>query len=159
MEKVLKWILLSYVGITIGMIIWQEYSPKSIEVDLVWSQPPEASITYFFGTKRCEMCKNMESWAREVSLTFDSVSFKAVPWQDDSKKKYVEHYNLLGNALILSFAEKGREVANKDLTDIWDVAHDEIKYKEYVATELKNFIAVRGLPAGAVLPAGSGDAK
>lgn len=149
MKRVLKWILISYLCVTIGAIIWQEYTSAEVVRDLSWSQSPEASITYFFGTKRCSMCKNMETWAREVSQTFDSVTFRTVAWQDDLNKHYVDHYNLLGNALIISFADKGREVASKDLIDIWDVAHDEARYKGYLVSEFKKFLSDQALTATA----------
>jgi len=170
-KKLLKWILLTYVAITIFVIVSQEYSSSSKIGSLTWSKTSQITVTYFFGTKRCSMCKNMELWANEVTQNLSlalsssaktpsskvpyptvpfpvpSLTFQTIPWQDEKNKAFVDHYKLLGNALIISYADKGKEVAQMDLINIWDVAHDEKKYKEYVKIEFHKFInTIAGKP-------------
>jgi len=88
----------------------------------------------------------MEMWANEItqnishSKTLPPIEFRTIPWQDKKSKSYVDHYKLLGNALIISYADERREVARKDLIDIWPVAHDEKRYKKYVMVEFQKFI-------------------
>ena len=152
-SSIIRFILLTFVCVTLGTIVHQESLVKAQTPTVAgpppFVAPPENTflVTYFHGNKRCTTCNNMEVFTRksldryfEEDIQSQSMKMQVLNWQRDENAFYVMQYNLMGNAIIVSEIHNGLEKRFKNLSKIWDVAHDEKAFIEYVHKEVKSFM-------------------
>ena len=104
-------------------------------------------IYYFHGNRRCQTCINLEKFARQaVDSNFAEriengiLEFKAINVDEKENEHYNEDYELYTKALILSRVKDGKEVDWINLDKIWELVKNETKYKDYVTSELNEFL-------------------
>lgn len=102
---------------------------------------------YFHGTFRCYTCTNMEKYSREAieanfkdALTSGKLEFLSVNVEDRGNEHFVNDYQLYTKTLILSLVKDGKEVKSKNLDKIWEYAHNEQKFIDYVTSEISGFM-------------------
>jgi hypothetical protein len=83
-------------------------------------------MTYFTTNVRCTSCRKIEQLSRETAevrhagdLARGRLVFRIVNTDEPGMGHFVEHYQLTSKTVILSRIEDGREVAWKDMGDVW----------------------------------------
>ncbi len=109
-------------------------------------EPIEHVIFYFHRTARCPTCLGMEQWTREVAETPAGaasarapVSMRSVNLDLPADEHYVQDFDLTFSTVVLAELRAGQPVRWKNLEAIWDFAHDEARFKEYIQRELATF--------------------
>jgi hypothetical protein len=102
---------------------------------------------YFHGDQRCATCYKLESYSLEAlktgfaeGLADSSLIWKTVNYDQKKNKHFIDDYKLYTKALILSRVRSGKEVAWKNLDQIWQLVGDKDKYLTYVQTETFKFL-------------------
>lgn len=103
-------------------------------------------VYYFHGKYRCFTCINMEKYAREAvetnfkdALKSGKIEFKAVDVDEPGNEHFAKDYQLYTKSLIVSLVKNGKEIDHKNLTKIWEYAHDREKYIQYVTEEINQY--------------------
>jgi hypothetical protein len=101
-------------------------------------------VYYFHGTMRCPTCHKLETFAKsEVETSFaDAIKSGKLEWKTvNVEEKENEHFNddykLYTKSVIVSTVKDGKESSWKNLDKIWEIVHDEGKYREYIKKEVK----------------------
>lgn len=102
---------------------------------------------YFHGNFRCPTCKKLESYAREAieqnfgpEISSGKVVFKEVNVDKKENQHFVGDYQLYTKSLVLSLVRNGKEVKNKNLSEIWQLVGNKNKFIGYVKGELEAFV-------------------
>jgi len=144
-RTVVKWGLLAFVAVTFAVIVWQEATGRGTSAAVTFEPGDYLLVTYFHGDKRCKMCNDMEAFTAEAldRLAVRSLRRRTLNWQSPENAAWARHYELLGNAVIVTEVRGGREVRFKNLDAVWDHAHDREAFVAYVSGEVQPW-----LPAG-----------
>ncbi len=104
-------------------------------------------VYYFHRTVRCPSCTMLEEFARDaVEFGFDGESkkrdltFEAVNLDDDKNGRFVEHYSLSAQSIVISEIEDGKEKRWKRLDEVWTLLHDEGRVFEYIREEILDYL-------------------
>ncbi|MDD2839785.1 MAG: nitrophenyl compound nitroreductase subunit ArsF family protein [Rickettsiales bacterium] len=99
-------------------------------------------LYYFMGNHRCSNCYKIESYTKEVYSEFDkkNINFKIINIDQKENEHYIKQYNLYTKSVIISKIENEKEIKYKNLDKIWNYLGSEEKFKEYIRTEINNFI-------------------
>ncbi|MCM8780002.1 MAG: nitrophenyl compound nitroreductase subunit ArsF family protein [Candidatus Omnitrophica bacterium] len=112
------------------------------------NKPKSYVIAYYFhGNFRCYTCYIMEQYSKEAlemhfkdALTAGKLEFKAVNVEERGNEHFITDYQLYTKSLILSLVKDGKEIKSKNLTKIWEYAHNKQKFFDYVRQEVNNFL-------------------
>lgn len=114
--------------------------------------PDGLTVYYFHTTFRCHSCLTIERLTRE---TLDEqfaaeqksgvIRWQVVNYEEPANQHFIDHYKLYTKQVILSAVNGGKEVAWKDLDEIWGLKRDEMRFKLYVTDEIKKFRTENGL--------------
>jgi len=102
---------------------------------------------YFHNEYRCASCMRIEKWSSEIiqaSFT-DELKSGALEWKPintdlKENKHFEKDYQLYTKSLIISKNENGKETKWENLEKVWHYLGSEEKFKNYVQTELKQFM-------------------
>ena len=115
---------------------------------------PGGSLTvYYFHTSfRCHSCLTIERLTREAvneqfaaELNSGVIRWQMVNYEEPANEHFIDDYKLYTKQVILSAVKGGKEVKWKNLDEVWDLKRDEMRFKLYIAEEIKNFRAENGL--------------
>lgn len=105
---------------------------------------------YFYTSRRCGPCTRIEQWSQAaVEQTFqDEIAAGRLQWQalnveKPENKHFVKDFQLYTKSVIIAeYAENrdGQPIRWKNLADVWRLYHDEEKYFDYVAREVRAFM-------------------
>jgi hypothetical protein len=101
-------------------------------------------VYYFHGNARCPTCFKLESYAKSeveadfaVAIKKGTLEWKTINTEDKGNEHYESDYKLYSKSVIISIQENGKETSWKNLDKIWEVVHEEPKYREYIKNEVK----------------------
>ncbi len=101
-------------------------------------------VYYFHGNMRCPTCHMLETFTKsEVETSFaDAIKSGKLEWKTvNVEEKGNEHFNddykLYTKSVIVSTVKDGKELSWKNLDKIWQLVHEEGKYRDYIKTEVK----------------------
>ncbi len=104
-------------------------------------------VTYFHTAFRCPTCHKIEKLSTKTVKTYFENELKTgkLVWRvinvDESKNEhYIQDYHLYSKHLIVSEVKDGKEVRWKDLNGIWTFFRDDQKFKNYVKTEIADWL-------------------
>lgn len=118
------------------------------------SGTPGGSLTvyYFHTTFRCHSCLTIERLTREAvneqfsaELKSGAIRWQMVNYEEPANEHFIDDYKLYTKQVILSAMKGGKEVKWKNLGEVWDLKGDEMRFKLYLADEIKKFRAENGL--------------
>jgi hypothetical protein len=105
-------------------------------------------VYYFHNNMRCPTCYKLENYAKaEVESAFtDAVKNGKLEWRtvnvdDRGTEHFVEDYKLYTKSVIVSTVKDGKESSWKNLDKIWQLVHEEGKYREYIRSEVSACLA------------------
>ncbi len=147
MKKIFTIILLGFVTISIIVMVYKIMASEQggFETNIL---PENAVIVYYFHTDyRCETCELIEKNTGDAvvekfssDINSGKILWKVVNTDAAVNKHYVKDYELYSGAVILSKRVLGKEVSYKDLDKIWELAYDEVEFKNYISSEIRKFI-------------------
>jgi hypothetical protein len=101
-------------------------------------------VYYFHGNMRCPTCYKLETYAKaEVESAFaDAIKKGKLEWKtvnvdDKGNEHFNDDYKLYSKSVIISTVKDGKEASWKNLDKIWELVHEEGKYREYIRNEVK----------------------
>ncbi|MCU0224616.1 MAG: nitrophenyl compound nitroreductase subunit ArsF family protein [Acidobacteria bacterium] len=102
---------------------------------------------YFHGKLRCKTCVGMEGMATAVlktdfpaQLKDKTIEWRVVNYDDSANEHFIKDYQLVGPAIVLVELSGGKQVRYRNLEKIWQLAHEEDEFKQYVRTQLAAFL-------------------
>jgi hypothetical protein len=100
-------------------------------------------VYYFHGNARCPTCYKLENYAQsEVESNFaDAIKKGKLEWRtvnvdDQGNEHFNNDYKLFTKSVIVSTIKEGKELSWKNLDKIWQLVHEEGKYREYIRNEV-----------------------
>lgn len=100
-------------------------------------------IYYFHGNARCPTCYKLENFAKsEVETDFadaikkGTLAWKTINVEEKGNEHYVDDYKLYTKSVIVSMGQNGKETSWKNLDQIWQLVHEEGKYRDYIKKEV-----------------------
>lgn len=104
-------------------------------------------VYYFHGHMRCPTCHKLESYAKEALETFfaEQLANKKMQWEVISieapeNEHYIKDYQLVTRSVVLSKVADGKELAWKNLDQIWAKVGDKNSYLEYIRNSITKFL-------------------
>jgi hypothetical protein len=101
-------------------------------------------VYYFHGNARCPTCFKLENFAKsEVETDFadaikkGNLEWKTVNVEEKGNEHFNDDYKLYTKSIIVSTIKDGKESSWKNLDQIWQLIHDDDKYRAYIRTEVK----------------------
>ena len=100
-------------------------------------------IYYFHGDFRCVSCHKIENYTKEVFAEnfTNTMELKVVNVDDNENKHFLNDYQLYTKSVVVSKIKNHQEIAYKNLDKIWQYLGNEEKFKNYLKTEITNFLA------------------
>jgi len=104
---------------------------------------------YFHGNFRCNKCRAMEAYAGEVmkedfgaEQKDGRLEWKVVNVDESRNSHFVGDYKLVTRSLVLVEVVDGQPGKWKNLDKIWDHVGNELRFKDYVRSETRDFLRV-----------------
>jgi hypothetical protein len=102
---------------------------------------------YFHGKLRCKTCVGMEGMTADVlktdlpaQLKDRTIDWRVVNYDDEANEHFIEDFQLVGPSLVLVELAGGRQVRYRNLDRIWQLAHQEDEFKQYVRVQITAFL-------------------
>jgi hypothetical protein len=99
---------------------------------------------YLHGTFRCPTCLSIERQSKETIETefadliaAGTVVFQSLNYDEPENAHFIGDYEIGAPSLVLSLRNGGKEVAWKNLSEVWNHAHDPAALRGYVAGEIE----------------------
>jgi hypothetical protein len=100
-------------------------------------------VYYFHGNARCPTCFKPESFAKsEVETDFadalkkGTLAWKTINVEEKGNEHFVDDYKLYTKSVIVSIGQNSKETSWKNLDQIWQLVHEEGKYRDYIKKEV-----------------------
>ena len=97
---------------------------------------------YFHRTQRCRTCLTIERYAREAladafpeALQAGQLVWHTVNVEEPEHEHFVTDYEITSGALVLVNTRDGAPFEWRNLTRVWDLVGDELRFKAYVEAE------------------------
>jgi hypothetical protein len=108
---------------------------------------PEYMVYYFYMGKRCSTCEKIEEWSA-IAVKDDlkeQVDTGRLQWQalnidQPENKHFAKDFQLYTKSVIVAEYKNGKPVRWENLPDIWRLSHDQNKFIDYVAGEIRKFM-------------------
>ena len=104
-------------------------------------------VYYFHGKFRCSTCRRIEQLTREaVSENFGdaigtgALQIKVINVEEPQNSHFSKDYKLFTRSVVVSDMVNGKEMQWKNLQKVWELVHDEKAFKEYIRSEIKNYL-------------------
>lgn len=101
-------------------------------------------VYYFHGSMRCPTCHKLENYAKsEIESSFSDeikagkLEWKSINVEENGNEHFTDYYKLYTKSVIVSIHKDTSESAWKNLDKIWQLVHDEQKYRQYIRDEVK----------------------
>ncbi|MFZ5564887.1 MAG: nitrophenyl compound nitroreductase subunit ArsF family protein [Thermodesulfobacteriota bacterium] len=108
---------------------------------------PRFIAYYFYTSRRCGPCTQIEEWSQEaVTQTFqDQIKAGQLQWQAinvdlPENQHFIQDFQLYSKSVIVAEYKKGKAVRWTNLKDIWKLYRDREKYFDYIARETRAFM-------------------
>jgi hypothetical protein len=102
---------------------------------------------YFHGKLRCKTCVGMEGMTADVlktdfpaQLKDRTIDWRVVNYDDEANEHFIKDFQLVGPSLVLVELAGGRQVRYRNLDRIWQLAHQEDEFKQYVRVQITAFL-------------------
>jgi hypothetical protein len=118
----------------------------SIKTDTVKAPVATSKIIvyYFHNNARCPTCFKLENYAKSAvesdfadAIKKGRMEWKTVNVDDKGNEHFTDDYKLYSKSVIISTVKDGKEASWKNLDKIWELVHEEGKYREYIRNEVK----------------------
>ena len=104
-------------------------------------------VYLFHGTYRCFSCNLMEELTKQAideqlgkEKQSGIVVFHHINVEEPQNQHFIQDYRLVAISIILSQKLDGKEKQWKNLDKVWEYLREPNMFKEYVITEIKNYL-------------------
>ena len=149
-KQILVVVLLVFVALSIAYMLVKERDTSTGAEEPSTSENRDKGqlvVYYFHGDMRCKTCHMLETYAKEsLDANFgDELESKDILWRTvnvdrPENSRYVEDYELVTKAVVLSWVVDGKEVRWKKLDEIWQKVNDKKSYLQYVRESVEEFL-------------------
>ncbi|MDP8212974.1 MAG: nitrophenyl compound nitroreductase subunit ArsF family protein [Candidatus Zapsychrus exili] len=134
MKKILFVILFLLGGLSFNVFGQQESMDRTV-------------VYYFHGNARCVSCRNIEKYTKEAlekyffdKMASQSIDYQVINVEEEGNGHYTKDYKLYTKSVVLFKVKNGKEVAYKNLEQVWQYLHNKEKFYEYIKEETEKFI-------------------
>ncbi len=114
---------------------------------------PDGVIVYYFHTTfRCRACLMLEQRTRQAvegsfaaELKSGKIRFREINYEEPQNEHYMDRYKLYTKQVVISAVKDGKEVAWKNLDEVWQLLRNEARFNLYITDEVKKFLTEYGL--------------
>lgn len=142
-KKLITNLLLAFVLISIGFALGKEMTLRSVRASDAGGTPAMTSgadhlvVYYFHGTMRCVTCNTIEKMTQGVVHRdyAQQVEQKKIRWKVDNfqeNEALAKKYDVATSTVVLSRIQGGKEVAFVRLDRVWELAHDQPRFQEFI---------------------------
>ena len=107
----------------------------------------KVDVYLFHGTYRCYSCNLMEELAKQAideqlakEKANATVVFHHINVEEPQNSHFIQDYRLMSISIILSQKSGDKEKQWKNLDKVWVLLREPEKFKDYVITEIKNYL-------------------
>jgi hypothetical protein len=107
----------------------------------------EVVLYYFHGTRRCQTCLSIESYATQAieaefgtQLADGTLVWKVVDFDKKTNRHFVEDFNLVSSSLVLVEASDDDAGRFEVLQDAWTLVRNKKQFMEYVQNSVRDFL-------------------
>jgi len=108
---------------------------------------PEVVLYYFHGTRRCNTCRTIESYAQQAleskfndQLQAGSLQWKVINTDEPDNEHFVTDFGLVSSSLVLVESEGDDVVRHEILQEAWTLVRDEPRFIEYVQKSVQGYL-------------------
>ena len=105
-------------------------------------------VYYFHGEFRCGTCKRIEQLTKEAviesfanEIRTGLVEMKVINVDEKENSHFSKDYQLFTRSVVVSNIVKGKEKQWKNLQKVWELAHNDEAFKEYICNEIKAYLS------------------
>jgi len=137
----------------VGLALWLSAesravsSPENAAEKGATSTEPEVVLYYFHGTRRCNTCRTIESYAQQaLEAKFnDQLQAGALQWMvintdEPDNEHFVTDFGLVSSSLVLVKREGDDVLRHEVLQDAWTLVRDEPRFIEYVQKSVQEYL-------------------
>lgn len=148
-KKILKIILLSFLFVGISYAVYNELKLKKQTVnENKSSNILNGNIIYYFHTTaRCYSCKLIENYILDAindnyknELENNTLVWQSINVDETINKHYIDLFKLYSKSIVLAKYENGNLKSFINLEKVWQLLRDENAFKNYIKSEINNFI-------------------
>jgi hypothetical protein len=107
-----------------------------------------ATVFYFHGDRRCATCRSIEQATDAVvserfteKLESGDLVWKVINFDKDENRHYIEDLALAGSGVVIARVSPSGEIRDpKILQDVWRLARDETRMREYLLKEITGYL-------------------
>ena len=103
-----------------------------------------AVVYSFHGAVRCESCRRMEEWSRELvcrdfaaDISAGRLRWQALDFDSPANKHFVDEFKILTSTIVVVELKNGTAVGAKNLQKSLQLADDRPGFEKLVAGEIR----------------------
>lgn len=107
----------------------------------------EVVLYYFHGTRRCNTCRAIESYAQEAveekyadALQAGTLSWTVLNTDEAENAHFVKDFGLVSSSLVLVEVGGGEVRRHEVLQDAWTLVRDKPRFMEYVQKSVRAYL-------------------
>ena len=108
---------------------------------------PEVVLYYFHGTRRCNTCRTIESYAREAiegefkdALDAGTLNWTVLNTDESENAHFVKDFGLVSSSLVLVAVDGGEVLRHEVLQDAWSLVRDKPRFIQYIQRSVHEFL-------------------
>ena len=108
---------------------------------------PEVVLYYFHGTRRCNTCRTIESYAQEAvegnfkdALEAGTLNWTVLNTDESENAHFVKDFALVSSSLVLVEVDGGEVVRHQVLQEAWTLVRDKPGFIEYVQKSVGEYL-------------------
>jgi hypothetical protein len=108
---------------------------------------PEVVLYYFHGTRRCNTCRTIESYAQEAvegkfkeALEAGTLNWTVLNTDESDNAHFVKDFGLVSSSLVLVEIDAGKVLRHEILQDAWTLVRDKPRFIEYVQGSIGEYL-------------------
>ncbi|MBA7591609.1 hypothetical protein ES708_33769 [subsurface metagenome] len=110
---------------------------------------PDANVDmvyYFMTTQRCASCMKIDTFTREAvqehyseKLDNDTLMMQMVNLDEPENIHFIQDYQLFTKSVVLVRYRDGKQLAWKNLDQVWSLLGDQAAFSSYIVSEIDSF--------------------
>jgi hypothetical protein len=107
----------------------------------------EVVLYYFHGTRRCNTCQTIESYAQEAvegkfkdALQAGTLNWTVLNTDESDNAHFVKDFALVSSSLVLVEVDGGEVVRHEVLQDAWTLVRDKPRFIEYIQGSVGEYL-------------------
>ena len=121
-------------------------SESAVEKDSTGTKP-KVVLYYFHGTRRCNTCRTIESYAQEAvegkfkdALEAGTLNWTVLNTDESENAHFVKDFGLVSSSLVVVEIDGGEVVRHQVLQEAWTLVRDKPGFIEYVQGSVGEFL-------------------